>query len=431
MKTIKKNIKYACSAQYFGLDKFTVSLLFSTPVLLFLLILNLTFGFNKQSLSLILIILMINGVLFINKKNKINFLWNLKFSKFIKNNKLGDFQTIDGKQIFKNSATIYYFLDSDSYLHIQIYTKGNHYTKKAQNLDAELMSLVKKELTNKLIFAEYTEYIFYLSNNKRYSMSEELLHLNSNRDELSFNHSVNWNLYKEPHLLVVGGTGSGKTFFLQELILKAYKKKMIINIIDPKKADLYQIGVNFFNENTADSTESIIDLLTRNIQIMNERYELIRNGIGTTAKDHELSPILIFFDEVSAAIASCSSKDKKSIHSLLATLILKGRQAGIFIILATQRPDTDAIPGNIRDQLSVKIAFGNLSQDGLRMTFGSLNQELTSIDNTEKGHGYIQFSSNTGNPQKFVSSYWETNFNYIKELKNVQSSERRETLKLN
>lgn len=76
----------------------------------------------------------------------------------------------------------------------------------------------------------------------------------------------------------------------------------------------------------------------------------------------------------------------------------------------------------------MKIAFGNLSQDGLRMTFGSLNQELTSIDNTEKGHGYIQFSSNTGNPQKFVSSYWETNFNYIKELKNVQSSERRETL---
>lgn len=295
MKTIKKDIKYICSAQFFGLDIFTVSLLFSTPVLLFLLVLNLTFGFNKQSLSLILIILITNGVLSVNTKSKINFLWNLKFSQFIKNNKLGDFQTIDGKQIFKNSATICYFLDGNSYLHIQIYTKGNHYTKKAQNLDAELMSLVKKELTNKLIFAEYTEYIFYLSNNKRYSMNEELLNLNSNRNELSFNYFLSWNFYREPHLLVVGGTGSGKTYFLQELILKAYKKKMIINIIDPKKADLYQIGANFFNERTADSTESIIELLTQNIQIMNERYELIRNEIGTTAKDHKLSPILIFF----------------------------------------------------------------------------------------------------------------------------------------
>ena len=430
MNSLKKNTEYICSAQYFGLNLLTISILFSLPVLIFLLILNLTFGTKNQSLSLITMIFLLNGVIFFNTKNKINITWGLKFYHFIKNNNLGDSQVIDGKHVIKNSATIRYFLDNNLYLHIQIYSKGNHYTKKTQNLDAELMSLIKKDLVNKLILAEYTEYIFYFSNDKRYSMSEEFSIITSNTNELSLNHYLNWDLYSEPHLLVAGGTGSGKTVFLQEIILKAYKQNMIVNIIDPKKADLYQIGINFFNENTADSTESIVELLNQNIQIMNERYKLIRNELGTKAKDHKLSPILIFFDEVSAAVATCSPKDKKLIHSLLATLILKGRQAGIFIILATQRPDTDSIPGDIRDQLSVKIAFGNLSKDGLRMTFGSLNQELTSIDNTTKGNGYIQFSSNTGTPKKFISTFWDTEFNYLNELKNVQSSERRETLKL-
>ena len=64
------------------------------------------------------------------------------------------------------------------------------------------------------------------------------------------------------------------------------------------------------------------------------------------------------------------SKVAKSVQSRLNNIILMGRQLGIFAVLCTQRPDAKNIGGDLRDQLSLRVALGMMSSDGYSMVFG-------------------------------------------------------------
>ena len=97
------------------------------------------------------------------------------------------------------------------------------------------------------------------------------------------------------------------------------------------------------------------------------------------------------------------NKEKKEVMSKLTNIVVKGRQAGVFVIFATQRPDTDALDGKVRDQLGLRIALGTLSNDGYKMIFGETNTAYKEIG--LKGTGYYQIKEMVDRPKVFLSPY--------------------------
>ena len=62
------------------------------------------------------------------------------------------------------------------------------------------------------------------------------------------------------------------------------------------------------------------------------------------------------------------------VDEYLTQLILKARQAGIFFIVAMQRPDGEFLKTALRDQFMFRMSVGRLSETGILMIFGDENK---------------------------------------------------------
>ena len=76
-------------------------------------------------------------------------------------------------------------------------------------------------------------------------------------------------------------------------------------------------------------------------------------------------------------------------------MILEARQAGIFVIMAMQRPDGEYIKTSLRDQFMKRLSVGHLEDTGYTMMYGDANRnkEFKYIDEIDGkkvvGRGYI------------------------------------------
>lgn len=111
----------------------------------------------------------------------------------------------------------------------------------------------------------------------------------------------------------------------------------------------------------------------------------------------------LIFDELLAFISTLDNKEKKEVMAKLTNIVVKGRQAGVFVIFATQRPDTDVLDGKVRDQLGLRIALGKLSNEGYKMIFGETNTAYKEIG--LEGTGYYQIKEMVDRPKVFLSPF--------------------------
>ena len=224
----------------------------------------------------------------------------------------------------------------------------------------------------------------------------------------------------EPHLLISGGTGSGKTYALQLLLAEMIQKIQIsdyksgaVYVADPKYSDLANFARTIGATEVGQSPAQIAGILRKAVQAMNKRYQNMPKGIdalGKTALNLGYAPIFIVIDEYSALISSLNnSKNGRNIadeiSNYLTEIVQKGRQADVFLVLSMQRASVDAgLNSNIRYNFSTKIILGNADATTVSMLFGSQKDyQLPRIDHI--GGGY--FIKNDGTiPQKFyVVSY--------------------------
>lgn len=231
--------------------------------------------------------------------------------------------------------------------------------------------------------------------------------------------NLSWDIVRTPHALIVGGTGGGKTYFIFCLIEALLKMKAEVTICDIKQADLAELaGVM---PNVTYKEGGIVSAIRRVTQEMMERYEYLRSLPNyTTGKDfsyYNLPPKFIIVDEYVALLERMKKSadkngkaDRESFESCVSQIVLMGRQAGVFLILATQRPDAQYLSGNVRDQLGARISLGQMSTDGYKMTFGQVDKSF--VNPTERGMGYIYLDGTTPNVRKFVSPYVPTNHNF-------------------
>lgn len=167
-----------------------------------------------------------------------------------------------------------------------------------------------------------------------------------------------------PHLLVAGQTGSGKSVFLHTLIANSFclknSRKINISLVDPKVVEFQQYKNPIFNSMVStviSSYPKVIELLTRYEKVMDNRYSVYsKYNIRDVASDPSQFPLdIIIIDEVADLIMQ--DDREKTFQRLLTKLAQKGRAAGIFLVAATQRPSRDVLTGLIKASFPARISF--------------------------------------------------------------------------
>lgn len=226
---------------------------------------------------------------------------------------------------------------------------------------------------------------------------------------------VYWDYVKQPHLLIGGGTGGGKTVLLM-ILLYGLTPIADIDICDPKQSDLSSFAdVPIYQGHIFVTKEEIVDCLRANVEEMEERYRYMKSHpdfmAGMNFAKFGLRPKFIIFDEWAALMAKLEGNYQlqQQVNQYLTQLILEARQAGIFVIMAMQRPDGEYIKTSLRDQFMKRLSVGHLEDTGYTMMYGDANKnkEFKYIDEIDGkkviGRGYI---SNAGEvAREFFSPY--------------------------
>ncbi len=192
-----------------------------------------------------------------------------------------------------------------------------------------------------------------------------------------------FDLAKIPHLLVAGATGQGKSVGLNAIITSLLYKKhpaeLKIVLIDPKKVEfsIYEpIANHFLAKVPDDDAEPIITDVTKVVRTLNSlckemdtRYDLLKVAGARNIKEYnkkfisrQLNPqnghrfmpyIVVIIDEFGDLIMTAG----KEIELPIARIAQLARAVGIHMVIATQRPTTTIITGNIKANFPGRVAF--------------------------------------------------------------------------
>lgn len=163
---------------------------------------------------------------------------------------------------------------------------------------------------------------------------------------------------KNPHLLVAGATGSGKSIFLHNMIANAIKYDDVkLYLIDTKKVEFGPYEHSNFSGIIAGLAKDYIsatNMLEHLLEIMEMRFSYLDSlGLSNIEQVSLMNKIVVIIDEV----ADLMLLDKSGqFQSALIKLAAKSRAAGIYIILATQRPSVDVITGLIKANFPARLA---------------------------------------------------------------------------
>lgn len=100
---------------------------------------------------------------------------------------------------------------------------------------------------------------------------------------------------------------------------------------------------------------------------------------------------------------------------IIGSIARLGRAAGVHLVIATQRPDAELIPGETRDNLAVRIGCGTLKPSASQMLFGSSVGVRT--PSNPPGGIYIQIHGKGNRGQGFfadedwLDNYYKTHSN--------------------
>ena len=187
-------------------------------------------------------------------------------------------------------------------------------------------------------------------------------------------------LSQMPHLLIAGSTGTGKSVFLNSLILsmlyKATPDELKVVLVDPKRLELglYEdiphllapvvtdpkVASNVLRNATREMEGRLKLLAGRGVRNIDQYNRTFQKGQSLSLFDEEaavehkpLPYIVIVIDE----LADLMMVDTTNVEESITRLAQMARAVGIHLILATQRPSVDVITGLIKANFPARISF--------------------------------------------------------------------------
>lgn len=351
-----------------------------------------------------------------------------KLARMLLENKWYEAEQIKQEGFFKDTSPthskekicyfpkIYYQLDN-GLIYIRVEITLGKYQDQLLHLEKKLESglyceLVDKELKDS--FVEYTLLYDTIANR----ISIDGVQAQDGRIRLMKN--VWWEYDKLPHMLIAGGTGGGKTYFILTLIEALLHTNAVLSILDPKNADLADLGsvmqdVYYKKEDMISCIEHFYkEMITRSEEMKQmEGYKTGENYAYLGLPAH-----FLIFDEYVAFMEMLGTKENTAVLNKLKQVVMLGRQAGFFLILACQRPDAKYLGDGIRDQFNFRVALGRMSEMGYGMMFGETDKDffLKQI----KGRGYVD--TGTSVISEFYTPFVPKGHDFLREIKQLTDS---------
>jgi len=181
-------------------------------------------------------------------------------------------------------------------------------------------------------------------------------------------------LTEGPHMLVAGATGTGKTIFLNALILSLLYKNspqtLRMILIDPKRVEFQHYNeiphllcpVIYDASKTINALQWLVKEMERRFRVFSE---IPTRNIATynqnklvIAKNKQLPYIVFIVDELADLMAAKG----REIEGGVVRLAQMARATGIHLVLATQRPSVEVITGLIKANIPTRVTFQVASQ---------------------------------------------------------------------
>lgn len=226
---------------------------------------------------------------------------------------------------------------------------------------------------------------------------------------------------KMPHGLIAGATGSGKSVFINSILIsllyKANPSEVKLILIDPKAVELAPYNdIPHLLSPVISEPKAAAEALKWAVEEMEERYQkLAAAGVRNIEKFNEKAAlhgdyglkipyIVIIIDELADLMMVASSE----VQDYIARITQKARAAGIHLLVATQRPSVDVVTGTIKNNIPTRVAFMVSSQVDSRtiMDTGGAEKLL--------GKGDMLFLENgIGQPIRVQGTYVENEIDTI------------------
>ncbi len=192
---------------------------------------------------------------------------------------------------------------------------------------------------------------------------------------------------KMPHVLVAGATGSGKSVcvntIITSILYRAKPEECKLLMIDPKVVELsIYNGIPHLMIPVVTDPKKASAALQWAVSEMEQRYEFFAESSVRDLKGYnkhvvennlgeKLPEVVIIVDELADLMMTAG----KEVEESICRLAQKARAAGIYLIIATQRPSVDVITGLIKANIPSRIAFSVTSSIDSRTILDSVGAE--------------------------------------------------------
>lgn len=209
-----------------------------------------------------------------------------------------------------------------------------------------------------------------ISNNKiPILLNEALLHLQVKKWEV-------WEPTKAPHMIIVGSTGGGKTFFSKLFLGKValHINTMTLFVCDFKGDD------DFLFLNGCSNYFRFMECANGLEQFYNRFLDRQKNPSS------ERTMLVLFFDEWASYLNFLDKKNAEEEKKKLSNLLMLGRSFNVHVVISQQRADAQYF-STARDNFNLVVGLGNLSPESKDMLFHDYKDNM---ENTcRQGTGYM------------------------------------------